>query len=259
MSSGASALPGGSPVAGWAWPSRSLLSLKGCAASIPRGVPQFLFNPEQPVVLGRPVGPGQRARLDLAGVQAHGQVRDRHVLCLPRPVGHDGRVPRPLRHLDRLQRLRQRADLVQLDEDRVPNALRDPLRKDLRVGHKDVVANELHPMPQPLSEHLPALPVLLAQSVFDRDDRIAPDEALVIPDHILAGPPGRSEEHTSELQSPCNLVCRLLLEKKNIPNYVAFTITLSTTQRLKTTISISRTFSNFSHYITPSANPYSRT
>src|SRR5256885_11756289 len=29
------------------------------------------------------------------------------------------------------------------------------------------------------------------------------------------GVAGRSEEHTSELQSPCNLVCRLLLEKKN--------------------------------------------
>src|SRR5256885_7575985 len=28
----------------------------------------------------------------------------------------------------------------------------------------------------------------------------------------------RSEEHTSELQSPCNLVCRLLLEKKKNPN-----------------------------------------
>src|SRR2546426_6990883 len=28
----------------------------------------------------------------------------------------------------------------------------------------------------------------------------------------------RSEEHTSELQSPCNLVCRLLLEKKNTMN-----------------------------------------
>src|SRR5256885_17119040 len=27
-------------------------------------------------------------------------------------------------------------------------------------------------------------------------------------------PKARSEEHTSELQSPCNLVCRLLLEKK---------------------------------------------
>src|SRR5256885_2925394 len=30
----------------------------------------------------------------------------------------------------------------------------------------------------------------------------------------------RSEEHTSELQSPCNLVCRLLLEKKK--NYQIF-------------------------------------
>src|SRR2546426_7585546 len=29
---------------------------------------------------------------------------------------------------------------------------------------------------------------------------------------------GRSEEHTSELQSPCNLVCRLLLEKKKKEN-----------------------------------------
>src|SRR5256885_12019185 len=28
----------------------------------------------------------------------------------------------------------------------------------------------------------------------------------------------RSEEHTSELQSPCNLVCRLLLEKKKAHN-----------------------------------------
>src|SRR5688500_19928621 len=33
---------------------------------------------------------------------------------------------------------------------------------------------------------------------------------------VAPGPAGdeRSEEHTSELQSPCNLVCRLLLEKK---------------------------------------------
>src|ERR1022692_3815983 len=30
----------------------------------------------------------------------------------------------------------------------------------------------------------------------------------------------RSEEHTSELQSPCNLVCRLLLEKKKKTNEI---------------------------------------
>src|SRR5256885_12956719 len=34
-------------------------------------------------------------------------------------------------------------------------------------------------------------------------------------------PFSRSEEHTSELQSPCNLVCRLLLEKKKITNISA--------------------------------------
>src|SRR2546426_5906461 len=31
--------------------------------------------------------------------------------------------------------------------------------------------------------------------------------------HVGIAPNERSEEHTSELQSPCNLVCRLLLEK----------------------------------------------
>src|SRR5256885_8588904 len=35
----------------------------------------------------------------------------------------------------------------------------------------------------------------------------------------------RSEEHTSELQSPCNLVCRLLLEKKKNNNPVALQLT----------------------------------
>src|SRR5256885_12281851 len=39
---------------------------------------------------------------------------------------------------------------------------------------------------------------------------------------------GRSEEHTSELQSPCNLVCRLLLEKKKVQLivHVTYRVTL---------------------------------
>src|SRR2546426_6674881 len=42
--------------------------------------------------------------------------------------------------------------------------------------------------------------------------RVLPDrpDGARVPAHRRA----RSEEHTSELQSPCNLVCRLLLEKK---------------------------------------------
>src|SRR5256885_5684141 len=41
--------------------------------------------------------------------------------------------------------------------------------------------------------------------LLDRSLRVSPPASI---------PSARSEEHTSELQSPCNLVCRLLLEKK---------------------------------------------
>src|SRR5690348_18225930 len=41
---------------------------------------------------------------------------------------------------------------------------------------------------------------------------------------ILRIPEMRSEEHTSELQSPVHLVCRLLLEKKNIQNITIINI-----------------------------------
>src|SRR5256885_13093026 len=39
-------------------------------------------------------------------------------------------------------------------------------------------------------------------------------KAAANPPSLASPPHRRSEEHTSELQSPCNLVCRLLLEKK---------------------------------------------
>src|SRR2546426_8358867 len=48
-----------------------------------------------------------------------------------------------------------------------------------------------------------------AAGMLSRWDR---DQRSLIP--VGSTIPTRSEEHTSELQSPCNLVCRLLLEKK---------------------------------------------
>src|SRR5256885_6030436 len=51
--------------------------------------------------------------------------------------------------------------------------------------------------------------------------RTAPSELRL----ALAGQ--RSEEHTSELQSPCNLVCRLLLEKKKIHTVTVLRITVN--------------------------------
>src|SRR5256885_10441685 len=56
------------------------------------------------------------------------------------------------------------------------------------------------------------------------------DSSVAVRSPIAAVPaaPTRSEEHTSELQSPCNLVCRLLLEKKKTKRLQ--TLRLSTVQ-----------------------------
>src|SRR5699024_12360163 len=48
------------------------------------------------------------------------------------------------------------------------------------------------------------------------DRHLLRDAALVVP--LRRSEPGRSEEHTSELQSRFDLVCRLLLEKKKREN-----------------------------------------
>src|SRR6266850_8584143 len=61
------------------------------------------------------------------------------------------------------------------------------------------------------------------------------------PDHRRAHGGGvrrgvdRSEEHTSELQSPCNLVCRLLLEKKKKNQIIITTTKKKQTTKTKTT------------------------
>src|SRR2546426_2286250 len=46
----------------------------------------------------------------------------------------------------------------------------------------------------------------------------------------------RSEEHTSELQSPCNLVCRLLLEKKKHRHAQAYPLRLDPLTYVMTTV-----------------------
>src|SRR2546426_8453917 len=60
---------------------------------------------------------------------------------------------------------------------------------------------------------------------FPEGSIITSGQYLVLAKNRAAFSAARSEEHTSELQSPCNLVCRLLLEKKKImcPIYIKWT------------------------------------
>src|SRR5256885_13241728 len=60
-----------------------------------------------------------------------------------------------------------------------------------------------------------ALPIYDVAALGSERDLDGVGENVDAAQHALAGiAVKRSEEHTSELQSPCNLVCRLLLEKK---------------------------------------------
>src|SRR2546430_10856721 len=84
----------------------------------------------------------------------------------------------------------------------------------------------------------------LFRSVVDRQDHVAMIrkvlEKRAVPDARLAAraavDPQRSEEHTSELQSQSNLVCRLLLEKKKkkMRSHVTTTSMLQPTDPLAT-------------------------
>src|SRR2546426_4473647 len=69
----------------------------------------------------------------------------------------------------------------------------EPLGVGAEVDHPEALAVPVEPQVAEHRKHE------IARPAADRDER---------------GRAPRSEEHTSELQSPCNLVCRLLLEKK---------------------------------------------
>ncbi len=61
-------------------------------------------------------------------------------------------VPGLLGELDRVERLGERADLVDLDEDGVGDTLRDPPLQELDVRDEQVVADELHAAAEALGE-----------------------------------------------------------------------------------------------------------
>src|SRR2546426_5775523 len=64
------------------------------------------------------------------------------------------------------------------------------------------------------SQHQGRQRVIDHRLVVDRQELLALRERHRVETRTSAAGQNRSEEHTSELQSPCNLVCRLLLEKK---------------------------------------------
>src|SRR5664279_4009233 len=144
---------------------------------------------DQPVVLGHPFAAGRRAGLELAAAGAHREIGDEGVLGLAGAVRDHPPVAGVAADRHRRQRLGDRADLVELDQRRVPDPLADRRGDDLRVGDEVVVADELDALPEPGGERDPAFLVLLADAVLDAPDREVGDQLGVELDHFGAGQP----------------------------------------------------------------------
>jgi hypothetical protein len=66
-----------------------------------------------------------------------------------------------LRQPDSIDGLGQRADLVDLDQDRIGNAVADPLAEALCVGDEQIVPDQLQPRSELVGQRLPARHVIL--------------------------------------------------------------------------------------------------
>src|SRR3954471_15766413 len=149
-------------------------------AAIERLLAELLLDAQELIVFGGPIGTRKGAGLDLPAIGGDGEIGDGGILGLARTVRHHRGIAGLVGHLDGRKRLGQRADLVDLDQDRVGPSRLDAVRQALDVGDKEIVADELALLADEIGELLPAVHVVFRHAVLDRDDRIARDQVCKI-------------------------------------------------------------------------------
>ena len=145
---------------------------------------QLRLDAQQLVVLGQALRAARRARLDLARREPDREVGDERVLGLARAVRGHHAPAGLLGHAHGLDRLGDRPDLVDLEQQRVARLLLDRGLDARRVGHEEVVADDLAEARG--GEGGGVVPVVLVEGVLDGDDRVVLAEALVEVEELLA-------------------------------------------------------------------------
>src|ERR1035437_7181721 len=118
--------------------------------------PEFLFDLQKAVVFCDALTAADGARLDLAHAGRHGKVGNAGVIGLARTMRDDRAIPVLTSNLNAFERFRHRADLIQLDQNGVGDAVFDALTKDCGIGDKIVVADQLYPASKGFGQLLPA-------------------------------------------------------------------------------------------------------
>ena len=86
--------------------------------------------------------------------------------------------------IDSRQRFGERADLVDLDQQRIGEAILDALPQPRRVGDEQIVAHQLHTAAKLIGEDLPAVHIVFAHPVLDGEDRIIGAQAGPVIAHL---------------------------------------------------------------------------
>ena len=122
----------------------------------------------------------------MAGILGHRDIGDGGVLGLAGAVRDHRRKPGLVGHFDGLERLGEGADLIDLDQDRIGDALFDPLGQAGRVGNEQIITDQLDGVADGDGQHLPAVPVIFVHAVLDGGDREFGDQVFVVLDHAGA-------------------------------------------------------------------------
>ncbi len=102
-------------------------------------------------------------------------------------MGHNNAKARPFRHLNRFERFRHCADLIKFDKDRVRNSFVNPPLEALWVCHEKIIPYKLNLVTKPLRENLPAIPVILGETILDSNNGEISYQPLIKSDHLLRG------------------------------------------------------------------------
>src|SRR3954468_18769820 len=142
-------------------PSAGLCNRLQCRlAAVERLLAELLLDAQELVVFGGAVGACKGAGLDLTAIGGDREVGDGGILGFAGAVRHHRGVAGLVRHLDGGERLGQRADLVDLDQDRVGPSGLDAFGKALDVGDEEIVADQLALLADKVSELLPTVHVV---------------------------------------------------------------------------------------------------
>jgi hypothetical protein len=101
--------------------------MKSPSAGEACGAAEILFEAQELIVFGDAIRARQRSGFDLSGIGRNREIGNERILSFAGAMRDDRSAAVSLGQLDAIQRFRKRADLVDLDQDRIRDTEIDPL------------------------------------------------------------------------------------------------------------------------------------